>query len=345
MGHDVHVFCFSNQLDGAEVETERIENSLTIHHFGRCKKPDYTLQRALIFLEWLHQNLAVDLVWSHYAGNSAFLGTWFAVSQNIRSLVSIRGNDLDRQIFPPGDMSRLRWVLENSNSRVAVSRDLAKKVQTLVGRPSDVLHNHVDTTLFHPGLPSPELIDRYQFKPDELVLSFSGELRAKKGTRMVMECFEQLSRLRPTRLLIIGSVRRHERGDFEETFLDSPELKKQVVVTGHLDDPRDIAEHLRLSRIFLIPSLWDGLPNSLLEAMATGLPVVASDAGAIPEVLTDGETGFIVPRSHLHQMAARIEHFLSKPKSERQVLSDNARAHVIKFHSIDDEPKTTGNTA
>ncbi len=67
--------------------------------------------------------------------------------------------------------------------------------------------------------------------------------------------------------------------------------------------------------------------------MAVGIPVIASDAGAIGEVITDGQNGIMVPRTHLHQMANKIEHFLSKPAAERNEMVSQARTYVEENHS------------
>ncbi len=110
-----------------------------------------------------------------------------------------------------------------------------------------------------------------------------------------------------------------------------------IVVTGHQAEQSDVVRHLRPGDVFLLPSLWDGLPNGLLEAMATGIPVVASDAGAIGEVLSDGETGVIIPRSHLHQMADRVDELFSRSEIDRQRMTDAAREFVVANHSPEAE--------
>ena len=62
----------------------------------------------------------------------------------------------------------------------------------------------------------------------------------------------------------------------------------RVIVTGHLDLPEQVAEHLSLCDVYLQPSLWEGMPNALMEAMASGCGCIGSDAGGIPEVIEHG---------------------------------------------------------
>ena len=87
------------------------------------------------------------------------------------------------------------------------------------------------------------------------------------------------------------------------------------MLTGVLDDARRNAI-LQLSRVVVLPSLSEGLPVSLLEAMAFGKPVVATAAGGISEVVDDGVTGLLVPPRDPHALASAL----------RQVLSDDALA-------------------
>ena len=331
LGHEVHVLAFTGDIDAGEVETERSPNGAAVHRFGRSKQVDFTQQQALIFLEWLHREVQFDLVWSHYAWQNGFMGIWFAEQFEIPSVVAVRGNDLDRQLFPPGDLSRLRWMLERATEIVSVSADLASKIETLVDRQATVLHNSVDGELF--GFERDQtVVDQLKanlgIQAHEMVLAFCGELRAKKGVPALVECFETVATSRPTKLLIIGDIRKQDRSPFERMLAAADLTIEQIVVTGHLPEQADIAAHLRLGDIFLLPSLWDGLPNSLLEAMAVGLPVIASDAGAIGEVLIHNENGIVVPRSHLHQFAHRIDQFFSRPAKERDAMIVRARATV-----------------
>ena len=336
LGHELHVFAHARELPGGMVHSEELASGLTLHRLGAARSLDFTLQQSLLFLEWLHSRQRFELVWGHYLTTAGFLGTWFGESQSIPSLVSVRGNDLDKQLFPGGDFARLRWCLERATTVVAVSRDLARKVRTLTGRVASVLPNAVDTQLFSPGAKPEQLAQKHGWPAGELILGFCGELRAKKGLPFLLQAFRTLATRQPTRLLIIGQVRGEDLGEFERALADGG-LAGQITITGHLDRPEQVADYLRCADVALLPSLWDGLPNSLLEAMAAGIPVIASDAGAIPEVLVDGVTGTIIPRTHLHQLAQRVEEWLAAPGETRATRIAAAREYVCRNHSLDAE--------
>ena len=81
--------------------------------------------------------------------------------------------------------------------------------------------------------------------------------------------------------------------------------ENRVLVTGQLATPADVNQHLQLCDVYLQPSLWDGMPNALLEAMAAGCGCIASDAGGIPEIIAPGVDGIVLPRWQLHRWEMR----------------------------------------
>ena len=83
----------------------------------------------------------------------------------------------------------------------------------------------------------------------------------------------------------------------------------------------------------LFPSLWEGMPNALLEAMSCGRLVLASDAGGIPEVISHGHDGMILPCHELHRLPAAVVELLTADAGVKRNLSENARNTVLqRFH-------------
>lgn len=331
-GHQVEVVVSARELPGGAVESQEGPPGLVVHRCGPARSADYTQQQTLLLLEWLHRRRPFDLVWGHYLTTAGFLAAWFGRQTGLPSLLAVRGNDFDKQLFPPGDFGRLDWCLRHAARIACVSQDLARKVRALVDREAFVLPNSVDSELFQPGPRDPELAARYRLDPAEITLGFSGELRAKKGLAFLIQCFRELHARQPARLLVVGQVRGSDRGELDR-LLDDPELRSRLTITDHLPDPAAVAAHLRLIDVLLVPSLWDGMPNSLLEALAVGVPVVASDAGAIPEVVADGVHGLLVPRTHLHQLSRRVDEYLALPGETRRTMLDAGRRLVQRCYS------------
>jgi len=295
------------------------------------------MPHTLNFLEWLHQTRAYDAVWGHYLFPSGFLATWFAALQGIASTVSARGNDIDREMFPPGDFARLQWTLQHAKVITAVSADMARKIHLLSGRNDVlVLKNAVDTDIFAP-LAETNLRATLGIAPDEVVLGFCGELREKKGQQFLLNALTIVRQQRPACLLIIGEVRTSQESVLQLYASQQPEDAQRIIVTGHLSDSQTVAAYLQLCDVYLQPSLWEGMPNALLEAMACGCCCIASDAGGIPEVILHGENGFLLPRSHLHKLGEAVLECLQMPAGEKNCIQQAARDRILTKYSISQE--------
>jgi glycosyltransferase involved in cell wall biosynthesis len=302
----------------------------TLHRLGLFGHSDLTQQHTLDVLGWLHARRRFDLVWGHYLSPPGFLATVFAESVGIASTVSARGNDVDQMMFPPGDFARLLWTLQRATVLTAASADLGRKMTVLLGqdRGVEVIPNAVDTSVFTPGPPDASLRQRLGIQEGEVVLGFSGELRHKKGLPFLLSSLVDVRRARPACLLVIGEVRPREFEHLSTFRAEHPEAAARILVTGRLDAPEDVAAHLRLCDVYLQPSVWDGMPNALLEAMACARIVVASDAGGIPEAIEHERSGFLVPKPLLHHLGQAVIDVLCLPEARRAEVSAAARQRI-----------------
>lgn len=349
LGIAVDVVVWSRQLQAGEVvfpdpgEAALLDQP-QVYRIGRYRHWDATLPHTLNLLDWLHQRHPYDAVWGHYLFPGGFLAVWLAERYGLTSLVSVRGNDLDRDLFPPGDFARLQWTLERATWVTTVSQDLAHKVYTLTRRQDvQVLPNAVDTDLFTPPTHADRmLLEQYRsdagILSNEVVLGFAGELREKKGQSFLLQALTFVQQHYPACLLIIGDVRSTQEASELHLFqLQQPQAAERVVVTGHLPDTAAIARYLQLCDVYLQPSLWEGMPNALLEAMACGRGCITSDAGGIPDVIRHGKTGFLLPRMHLHQLGEAVLEWLRLDRAIQGQIQRAARAEMVRYYSLDQE--------
>ena len=306
-------------VDSQDLTPDAVDGRVEVHRLGLFHNWDLSMQHTLNVLEWLHDRAPFDVVWGHYLFPPGFLAVYFGESKGIPTIVSARGNDVDQLMFPPGDFARLTWTLSRARVITAVSRDLARKIGLLLGRDPEVIvaPNAVDTACYAPGPGDEALRAQRGIQPDEGVLCFSGELRHKKGFPFLLSSFGKIREARPACLLVIGEVRPREQSQLAHYRAQFPENASRIRITGHLDDPKQVADHLRLADLFLMPSMWDGLPNALVEAMACGRCALASDAGGIPEVIEHGKNGFMIPRAQLNHLGEAIQEALSLPQEDR----------------------------
>jgi glycosyltransferase involved in cell wall biosynthesis len=289
-------------------------------------------------IDWLISRHEYAAVWGHYLAPAGFLAAWIGRFKSIPSTVSIRGNDLDRDMFPTGDFARLLWTLQHAHCITAVTRELAAKVSALCGRNDVVcLRNAVDHEIFRPVPPDVLLREKLGIRADEVVLGFAGELREKKGQQQLLQALRRVRENRPACLLIIGEVRPSEIMKVMQWIGPGTMEENRVRVTGQLASPEEVNRHLQLCDVYLQPSLWDGMPNALLEAMAAGCGCIGSDAGGIPEIITPGVDGIVVPRWQLHRLGDAALEWLDADPEHRMKVRRAARDRVVADFTFDRE--------
>lgn len=339
-GWQVHVVAWTKTLQPGTLETEERSTGVTVHRVGLFSNWDYSMQHTTNVLTWMHDDIGFQAVWGHYLFPAGYMAVLFAKTCELPCIVSARGNDVDRLLFPPGDFARLLWTLERADIVSSVSQDLSKKIQILSPQTSvEVLANVVDTTIFSPqsDTTDSQLRTEHGIQDDEVVLGFSGELRHKKGLPFLLAALAEVRESRSCCLLVIGVIRPRERAHLTAFATDNPEAADRIIVTGHLEDPTDVARHLHLCDVLLQPSVWDGLPNSILEAMACGKIVIASDAGGIPEAIQHGENGFSLPISQLHNLGTAVLEVLNMNHEHRTAMTTAARDTILASFQEDAE--------
>jgi glycosyltransferase involved in cell wall biosynthesis len=160
----------------------------------------------------------------------------------------------------------------------------------------------------------------------DLLVGAIGRLDKQKGFSTLVEA---MARLKATglRCVILGDG--PERSKLE-ALIRSRELEKFVWLPG---ERSDVAAWLSAFDVYALPSLWEGLPNSLLEAMALGLPVVASRVDGVPEAVEHGKTGLLVPPSDPRALANALKG-LAVDSAQRTALGAAAAAAVAERFTI-----------
>ena len=260
--------------------------------------------------------LRPDVVHSHgYKENIvALLAGVGTGSRHVKTLHGLDVDPLQRRTLA-GFMGRLRVSgsvalgVVCSESFVAVSRDTAAHYPW--APRVTVIENGVDLERFR-GF-------RRRRDPDDprLVVSFLGRLVPVKGLDVLIEAFGRVASEHPDAVLQLlgeGPLRRQIEG-----WVEARGLGARVSLPGHCDDA---LARLADSDVFVLPSRHEGLPISLLESMALGVPVVASAVGGIPDVVTSGVDGLLVPADSAPSLAEA----LSRVLSSRELRTSLARA-------------------
>lgn len=191
-----------------------------------------------------------------------------------------------------------------------------------------VLRNGVDTDLFRPMGAAGGIREELALKDNETVIGFVGRLVPAKGLQYFIGAFESVkTEIGQVKLLIVGDgqlmgplkMMAHDKG-----------LSNDIMFLG---ERTDIPQLLGVMDIFVMPSIAEGLPNALLEAMAAARPVLVTCAGGMGEIIQDGVNGLVVPVGDTAALSGGLRK-LMEDRSFAQALGAAARQCIENSYSI-----------
>lgn len=223
---------------------------------------------------------------------------------------------LDRLVLRRFD--KIIGVSEVPSNILTRSRVASNKIATIP--------NGVDVERF--DLAAPSL--RKEFAPDDAVLvGFVGRLVPDKGGEILLCAAQQVLAVRPTiKFVFVGEGPSRKRWEALARQLD---IEKQVVFVGARRDMPGVYSSLD---VVVLPSFIESAPMCLLEAMATGKPVIATRVGAVPQLLTSDQIGFLVEPGDVDALSAAILRVLEDHELALR-LGKNGRQHVIQKFSVE----------
>lgn len=236
---------------------------------------------------------------------------------NIPYIVWGRGSDVHLQWKFKKFISRI--VLDNADAIIALSQNMRNEMQTISEKDIIILPNGVDTKSFS--------ISKNGKKTDRIRILYIGSLLPVKGVEYLIQAMKQLCQLHPDiRLTIIGDG--SCRNSLEEMGRKFG-LEHNINFIGKIPH-QDVPNWLAKNDIFVLPSISEGMPNVLLEAMAAGLPIVASNVGGIPEIISNSKNGYLVEPKNSQQIVDRIQ-FLISNSNKWNTISEQNKADAEKY--------------
>ncbi len=210
-----------------------------------------------------------------------------------------------RRLYP------YRFAIRYCTNVISVSKATARWLSDERGVAPDkviVIPYGVDIDKFSPGK-NLELKRSLGLADDAPVVGTVARLHPQKGHKYLIEAAPEIIRNVPNVKFVFA-------GD-GETRTELEQMVQQKGIAEHfmfLGFRSDVHELLNVFDMFVLPSLYEGLPNVILEAMATGLPVVACAVDGTPELVVDGETGYLAEPRVPEQLAVKISDIMSKPE-------------------------------
>ena len=301
-GHEIHFISYERPFR-LPVDTARIHfHPVEINSYGLFKYPDYTLPLSVKLAE-VSRDHGLDLIHAHYAvphATAALLARdMLPEHRRPKVITTLHGTDTTLLGADAGYGPAIRHALEATDGVTTVSEFLRAETQRLIGvkRPIEVIHN-----FFTPRAP---VRTRAAVTDDELLLFHSSNLRPVKRVDLVLEAFARVEP-RTSKLLVLAG------GDFTAFKADVSRLG----LTGRIivrENVTAIEDYLQAIDLGLFASESESFCLSILEAMAFACPSVSTAVGGIPEVITDGFTGLLVPVGDSVALAAAASSLLTDP--------------------------------
>lgn len=285
-----------------------------------------------------------SVVQTHLLGSLDFLPLSLRQAGEPRVLWTVHNALLD--LRPDQLPSRQRWLLRAKRAGfrfayrglgrlvdgfVCVSDDVAAAVARAYRPPRDrifVVPNGVDVQRYAGAtVARAELRAGIGLPADALLVIVVAKLYAQKGHRVLFDALADADLPGGHAVLIVGEGP-------ERAALERQARARGLAGIRFLGNRADVPELLAASDLFVLPSLWEGLPMALLEGMAAGLPVIATEVAGTRQVVVSGESGMLVPPGDAAALAATISR-LADDAAERQRLGRAARARVeSEFSSV-----------
>lgn len=316
-GHEIHFLSYTNPVRLLLFHPGIFFHQVEVPPYPLFKYPPYDLALASKMLE-VCRDAQLDLLHVHYAiphSISAYLTRQMLPGDGPRILTTLHGTDVVLVGADPSYRAVTRFGLAQSDVVVAVSRFLRNETIRLFGGPKNirVIPNSVDVTAFHPSLRE-SARKRFAFG-DEKILLHASNFRPLKRVRDALLVFERVARRMPARLLFLGDG--PERAPLEEE-VRRLRLRDRVVFLGTQDD---VAPVFAAADLFVFPSEFESFGLAALEALSCGVPVIATRAGGLPEVVRDGQDGYLRDVGDVEALAEAATRLLSEETLWRRFSS------------------------
>jgi N-acetyl-alpha-D-glucosaminyl L-malate synthase BshA len=289
--------------------------------------PPYSLALTTKMVE-VARHAPLDVLHVHYAipnAVSAVLAREIMAPTPLPVVTTLHGTDVTLVGNDPNYLETTRWGVNRSDAVTAVSESLRRTTVEQLGTPNEihVIPNFIDPARFEAARQLPGACRWSQ--PGERLLVHISNFRPVKRVLDVIAIFERVQKEVPARLLMVGDG--PDRGKVEQ-YCREHRICGSITFIGSLPLVEDV---LVGADLFLLPSESESFGLSALEAMSCEVPVIASNAGGLPEVVDDGLTGFLRPVGDVAGMAAAALRLLGDEDLRRRFGEEARRQAVTRF--------------
>ena len=329
-GHEIHFITYDQPARLGSFHANVFYHEVRVSDYPLFDYPPYELVLASKMVEVTRQH-QLHLIHAHYAiphASAAFTARAILEQEGLRVpyITTLHGTDITLLGRDPSFEPVISFAINQSDAVTAVSQSLKEDTRHLFGvnREIEVIPNFFCPSHF--AIPVKEDLRAALAPAKEPIITHISNFRPLKRVQDVVQAFARVRANQPAKLLFIGDgPERHAA----EVLAEQLGVHRDTLFLGKVKNP---IEALLISDLFMLPSESESFGLSALEAMAAGVPVVASTAGGISEVVEDGVAGILCPIGDVDALAAAALHLLSDPERlERfslQALQSANRFHI-----------------
>lgn len=324
-GHEVHIVSYTTPFRLRKFHENVLIHEVEVLSYPLFKYPPYALSLATKLVS-LTKEYGLELIHAHYAvphAASAFLAKKMLGSQGLKTITTLHGTDITLIGLDPSFYEVIKFNIEESDGVTAVSHYLQQRTidELAIQRNIRVIHNFVDTSRYNPSITS---CTKEHYAPNgEKILIHASNFRPLKKTSDVVQIFNLVRQEIPAKLLLVG-----EGPDRISTqrLVKSLGLSEDVFFLGEQDYLENL---MNCADLFILPSEQESFGLVALEAQASGLPVVGTAVGGLPEVVVHEQTGLLFPVGEINEMAHGALELLKNP-SRYDSFRKSARQRAVK---------------
>lgn len=318
-GHEVHVI--TSLDEGLPVESQ--EKGFYIHRI-----PKVRIRFPGVFIFWADiirniRKISPDIVHAQSLGAAIPA----LISKKIFKIpYAVWGQGTD--VYLPNLVTKLssRIILKNANAVIALTNDMKRAMQAIYDRDILVVPNGIDLR----GYTEKSLIQKAE--ESETIILFVGRLHPVKGVQYLIQAMQIVHKELPdVKLVLVGHG---EEKDYLEILTDRLGLRECVDFVGGVPHEK-IPDYMYHADIFILPSLSEGFPVTILEAMACGLPVIATKVGGLPDIIEEGMNGYLVEAKKPDEIADKVLMLMQNDVMRENISANNRKkAEVFTWEKV-----------
>lgn len=341
-GHEIHIVSYATPFRLRSFSQNVFIHEVEVASYPLFKYPPYALGLATKLAD-IDEEYRLDLIHAHYAvphAASAYLAKKILRSEKLKIITTLHGTDITLVGADKSFHRVIKFNIEESDGVTAVSRYLKKRTidEFDIEREIRVIYNFVDLSRCNQKV---EKCAKERYAPNgEKILMHASNFRPVKRVSDVVRIFARVREQIPAKLLLVGEG--PERL-FVQQLVKELKLSNDVLFLGE----QDYIENLLIcADLFILPTEQESFGLVALEAHACGIPVVGTATGGLPEVVADGETGYLLPVGEIASMAQKTLELLSnnglydafrKRAKDRAIRCFDSRLIIPKYEAFYEE--------